>query len=345
MFTIKPYNSTYAADWDTFVRSARNATFLHERSYMDYHADRFADASLLVFRGNRLCALFPANAERDTVCSHRGLTYGGLLLANDVHIMDVDDILTLIIDHYRANGIRLMIVKAVPYIYHAYCSDDLLYWLHRRGARVAERNLASCIDLARPLPFSTLRRRHIKNALKSGLKVHVSASAMAEGERPGCTGDDATAASWKTFWEILSARLQTRYNTSPVHTIDEILLLRNRFPERILLATVADEAGSMVAGTVLYVCDHAIHVQYIASTDEGRATGALDLLFSHLVGHYAAAFAAAPLPHSSCPVSPRYFDMGTSMSDDGRNLNEGLVFQKEGFGARSVIYDIYTLDL
>ena len=34
--------------WDDFVRSSRNGTFLFERAYMEYHADRFKDHSLVI---------------------------------------------------------------------------------------------------------------------------------------------------------------------------------------------------------------------------------------------------------------------------------------------------------
>ena len=58
---------------------------------------------------------------------------------------------------------------------------------------------------------------------------------------------------------------------------------------------------------------------------------AVDLLFHHLInGTY------ADVP---------YFDMGTSVEEGGRVLNEGLIFQKEGFGGRAVVYDTYELDL
>ena len=41
-----------------------------------------------------------------------------------------------------------------------------------------------------------------------------------------------------------------------------------------------------------------------------------------------------------------YFDFGRSTENpDGSGLNEPLVFQKEGFGARGLCYDIYEWDL
>ena len=39
------------------------------------------------------------------------------------------------------------------------------------------------------------------------------------------------------------------------------------------------------------------------------------------------------------------FDFGISTENGGEFLNQGLIFEKEGFGARSVCYDVYALDI
>lgn len=39
------------------------------------------------------------------------------------------------------------------------------------------------------------------------------------------------------------------------------------------------------------------------------------------------------------------FDFGVSCEQEGRYLNEGLAAQKEGFGARAVVYDSYRIEL
>lgn len=46
---------------------------------MDYHADRFQDASLMIYRKGQLYALLPANRLNNILYSHQGLTYGGLI--------------------------------------------------------------------------------------------------------------------------------------------------------------------------------------------------------------------------------------------------------------------------
>ena len=68
-------------EWNEFVGRSRNGTFLLDRRYMDYHADRFTDCSWLAMKGNRIMAMLPANISADGVLhSHGGLTYGGWIL-------------------------------------------------------------------------------------------------------------------------------------------------------------------------------------------------------------------------------------------------------------------------
>lgn len=45
MLQIRKYTPADKAQWDKFVETSRNGTFLFRRDFMDYHADRFADHS------------------------------------------------------------------------------------------------------------------------------------------------------------------------------------------------------------------------------------------------------------------------------------------------------------
>lgn len=78
--SVVRYTSDQKIVWDSFVAASRNGTFLFMRDYMDYHADRFTDYSLMFYKGGRLLALLPGNIEDDTYCTHGGLTYGGSFL-------------------------------------------------------------------------------------------------------------------------------------------------------------------------------------------------------------------------------------------------------------------------
>ena len=74
-----------------------------------------------------------------------------------------------------------------------------------------------------------------------------------------------------------------------------------------------------------------IHTQYISASVEGKELGVLDLMFDFLINR----------EYVNYPI----FDFGQSTEDMGHILNEPLIFQKEGFGGRGMIYDIYEYNL
>ena len=86
MFEVKQYTQKQIQEWNEFIEDSRQGTFLFNRCYMDYHADRFQDASLMIYRKGQLYALLPANRLGDTLYSHQGLTYGGLITKKQLSI-------------------------------------------------------------------------------------------------------------------------------------------------------------------------------------------------------------------------------------------------------------------
>lgn len=321
---VLPYSSSFCTQWDAAVAGSRNGTFLFFRGFMEYHSTRLRDASLIFMddRG-RIKGLLPASwhSECQEIRSHGGLTYGGLVLASETHAVEAGEMYSLAMEYYvREYHAHRLVVRPVPYIYHHQPSDDELYWLFRYGAKLCASGLASVIDLCSPGPLAKQRKRCLNHALKSNLEVHEA-----------CI-EDTTA--WSEYWNVLTEVLQSRHGVNPVHSLDEITLLAKRFPDHIRLKVVRYPASrQIIAGTILFLSSPVVHVQYIASTSEGRGIGALDLLFVSLCKEY------------SRLEGFRYLDFGISTENGGLVLNEGLNRQKEGFGARSVVYQAFEMEL
>ncbi|MCJ2058673.1 GNAT family N-acetyltransferase [Methylobacterium sp. J-048] len=308
--SIRRFTQDQASAWNAHNRTAANGHFLFDRSFMDYHADRFTDASLLITREDTMLAALPANIDGDTIYSHQGLTFGGLLTAR----LSTDATLALFEDclnHYRQTGARKLIYKPPPSIYHRRPAEADLYCLFRVGAQLVRRDVTTTIDYRLPGELSSRRRRGVGKAQKAGLTIR-------------------TDSRWPAFWDILAQTLQERHGVTPVHTLPEIEMLASRFPENIKLFT-AEQEGATVAGVVIFETQDVAHAQYIASNRQGRDVGALDLLFSTLIKTYQ-------------PVK-RYFDFGISTEEGGRVLNQGLLTQKEEFGGSAVMHDTYAVAL
>lgn len=59
MKTVEAYTPEMEREWNDHVATSRNGTFLLDRRYMDYHADRFCDASMVARDDHgRLLAFF-----------------------------------------------------------------------------------------------------------------------------------------------------------------------------------------------------------------------------------------------------------------------------------------------
>ena len=312
MFEVRRYTPDKADEWNRFVAQSKNGTFLFDRRFMDYHHDRFTDCSLMVFRDGGLYALLPANVRDDVLVSHGGLTYGGLVMSNRCSAKGVQEVFVSMNDFLRSMGIRSVIYKAVPWIYHQQPAEEDLYALTSVcHARLVIRDISSAIIGARRMKFAESRKAGIRKALRQGLTVSESID-------------------FATFWQILNDNLTSKYGVRPVHSVSELELLYGRFPQNIRLFMVYD-GEKPLGGTLMFLTPQVLHTQYISATPEGKAVGAIDLLFDELINHR---FADYP-----------YIDFGKSTVSDSAELNEQLIFQKEGFGARAVCYDTYEYDL
>lgn len=312
MIEIKKYVSENKNTWNQYVDNSKNATFLFKREYMDYHSNRFEDYSLLIYQKNKLLCLLPANRIDDILYSHQGLTYGGLITNSKTTVVDVLNVFTAINVFLKKEGFSKVIYKPIPYIYHKIPSQEDLYALFRLpNCKLIGRNISSTIFMDNKVRFNESRKSGIRKAIFNNVRIEKSND-------------------FDLFWDILNTNLINKYGVKPVHTLDEIKLLQSRFPQNIALYLAYKDCIPL-GGTLLYIMDNLIHTQYISANLLGKEIGALDLLFDFLINTEFSKYI--------------YFDFGQSTEQNGEYLNDALIFQKEGFGGRGVIYDTYEYEL
>lgn len=320
--SVRAFTPADAEPWDDFCRGAHQATFLHSRRFLSYHGDRFVDRSLVIERAGSIEALLPAAqdlCEPDCVVSHPGLTYGGFVHDHRLVGQQLIEGLQLAMNHFRSLGYRRLVYKAVPHIYHRVPAQDDLYALFRAGARRVRCDLSSTIDLAHRRSPSSRRRRGRYKADKAAVSI--------VGQGVDASAEECLSA----FWKVLESNLASRHGVRPTHSLQEICLLSERFPDSIR-ALVARVHGRVVAGAIFFVTPVVWHAQYIASDDEGRQTCALDAVFEHAIT--AAARSGA-----------RWFDFGVSNEQSGKTLNAGLYQFKSEFGGGGTVHEFYELAL
>jgi hypothetical protein len=289
------------------LRDARNGIFQFERGYVEYHGDRFEDMSAIAWVNGRPCAIMPAAFDRAgcKVVSHPGLTFGGPVFVRDLRGGVALSVIDELLHAFRDWGAKSCLVKLLPQALAAYPSAEADYALWRRGFSLVRRDLSSLLPLGDAMPFNASKMQAVRKAIKHGVQV---------GDVP-----------LPVFHALLHEVLHAQHGTSPVHHLDELLLLYGRFPAEIAVrGAMLDQ--QLLAGTLIFKYGRVWHTQYLASSDEGRRLGALDLVMARLMQEAAEAGAT-------------HLSFGTSSIDQGMDINYGLLWQKESFGARALVHD------
>ena len=279
---------------------------------MEYHSDRFEDASLLVFNAEKLIAVLPANKKEGQVFSHQGLSYGGLVIKEKIKLEDYINVLKEILNYLEKHKLTSLELKLLPTIYHSMPSEEIEYALFLLEAKLYRRDVLSVIDYSkRPKRISENRRRGLKRAIKHNLVIKEETSL-------------------KLFWDkVLIPNLLTQHQKQPVHSINEIESLQAHFPNHIRQFNVYNN-DEIVAGATIFETKHVAHAQYISASTNKQELGSLDFLFQHLIEDVFA--------------NKKYFDFGISNENAGKQLNKGLLYWKESFGARTISQSFYKIE-
>ena len=301
---IVKYMPKDAPLWDDMINDSDAGCLLFLRRYMDYHADRFTDASLMALSQDKVIGCFPASISGSTVTSHGGLTFGGWQVSAVHSVETLKQFSELTLEHYKSIGAEKLVVNEAPLIFS---SRSASFAPAKAPCALREMDGAA-VDLTGPRSLINLRARCVKKALEA---------------------HSFSEANLEEFWPILEEVLAERHGAKPTHTLSEIIMLKQKLPDRIMCFK-AELEGTMVAGAVVYLSKRVAHIQYMATNPVGRKSHALDGLIVWLMQLYAGRL--------------QWLSLGISNNRDG-SLNQGLFDYKLSFSARRVAHVTKEFDL
>lgn len=305
---VQRYHRSFKKNWNDFLSQSKNGTFLFDRNYMEYHSSRFEDFSLIVFKENKIIALLPANIKDNIIYSHQGLSYGGVITTQKTTFKDAILIYNSILNFLYEAQIENLNIKLLPSFYTPHPSSEDTYFMYLLEAKKTRCDVTLTINQQHKLGFSSNKKRKIKAAQKENLTI-------------------VQSENYNEFWnEVLIPNLRDTHNLTPVHSLEEIELLHKYFTSEIILYSVYQDS-KIIAGSVLYLTEEVVHAQYISANEKGKETGALDFLFDYLI--------------NKKYVNKSTFDFG--VVNQGKGINLGLTYWKEGFGARTYTHDFYQI--
>jgi len=312
-YTIKKYDQNDYKIWNDFIAQAKNATFLFHRDFMEYHKDRFDDFSLLVYQDEKLISILPANKVGNSFYSHQGLTYGGLVYTSKLKAEKVEVVLDAVLLFLKENLFDTFYYKPIPNFYFPEGNNEIDFFLFKRGAVIERKEMNLAVNLELPLQISKSKLKHFRRIEDLDLDI------MEE--------DD-----FNPFWEkILEPRLLEKFNVKPVHTKEEILLLKQNFPENIRQYSVYQN-DEIIAGITIFETENVVKSQYGATSKKGEEFRALDFLFINLIEKYKR-------------KGKRFFDMGIVNEENESGYHSGLLKQKEELGCTVYNQDFYKIEI
>ncbi len=321
---VASYTPDLAERWDLFVRErARNGTIFHERRFLAYHGERFADCSLAALDGRgELLAVCPAawreEDGRRGAASHPGSSYGGVVFRDDLKTPELKAVLDAFIRRHHEMGAAFLRLTLQEEFHTGRSCGELPFLLWHRGFTLLSKEASSVVDLDEALRLANFRkttRQYVASRKDARLGVtHHLAESEAE-----------VAAAYA----VLAGNLDRRYGKQPAHSLDELLLLRRLYPERVRIFFSRLE-GAVAAVVVVFDLDGRVaHDFYIAQKAELAAASPLVGLFLHIFAHYRDA-------------GFRLINFG--ISSRGRWIKWGILNFKEQFGGRLLTRDHWRLD-
>ncbi len=308
-------------DWDNFVLGSDNGTIFHSRKFLSYHPKaRFKDASIVVFKNDKLFSLLPAveieKEKKKVFSSHSGASYGGFVYNIDLNLKDAFELVQGLInyaDEFNFNKIQLTIP---PIIYESKYSNYIDFALIKNGFIYLKREISSVVqlDIKEGQLLSTYRaeaRTAVNKSIKEGVIIKE------------CKAFDE-------YYEILKKNLKLRHNVTPTHTVEELKKLKKMFPDEIRLwGAFLDK--KLIAGVCNFSANPKVVLAFYISHDEKyQEYRAVNLLFYEIMKKYQ-------------EEGYRFLDFGIFTVN--MDPNWGLARFKENFGARGIFRDTLYKDL
>lgn len=322
-YRIIKYSNEYRDRWDKFVlEESMNGTFLQTRRFIEYHPqERFEDCSLIFLKGNSIIATLLACLEKGkdevVMYSHKGSTYGGLVISPNIYTCTAIDKLIVEFEKWLCERkIDKIILKQTPSLFSRKSTELIDYFLCKEDF-IVYNELNFYLDLEKYTDnieeqFSSSKRRDYRYSLRNNLEFHKLNNVEEIG----------------LFYQVLCTNLKS-LGLACIHTLDELVDFHNNRLTREVEFYGVFLNKKIIAGTMLFYFDNSIvHTQYLASLSEYRNLYSMDFLIYNLI-------------KIAKDKRKRYFTFGICTENMGKCINLGLARFKEGFGTDYSINQTY----
>ena len=317
MFTITKYNEMLFDEWEQFISDSNNGTIFQKQAFLQYHINRsFVDGSLIIKKKSVIVAVMPAAIKDNILYSHPGSSYGGIVLSPNLDFKMIDEILKVIDEYCIAQKYRALFLINSPSIYLKNADQSLDYLLQWNGFKQTELYISHAVDMSQTSDILSLltkrKRRYINNNPKLNSLTFKEESSLEE------------------FYDILVAS-KKKYNTNPTHSLDELIKLKDMFPQNIKLLVTRND-NKIIGGSLIFFTNHNVALVFYNTILEQYRESQIAMLqlykcmeISKKYNLHWIDFGVSHTPEQENPLAPKF----------------SLIHFKEQFNAKGVLRIAY----
>jgi hypothetical protein len=300
MYKIIKYNPKLKQQWDWIVDHSYNGIFQHKRDFIGEPDD---ECSVIVYKDDTPCAVFPAIYRDNTIVSHPHLSVGGLVY-RDISGNAVFLCLQQLKQYYDYKPI---IYKRTPTQFHSLAVEDDKWAINNLFGEINSSELSSFVS---PIMDNYI----VDNYRYTNIDLS-----------PINFRDESEI---HDIWDSLVIPNLLKYNTTPTHTSKDILRIYSKFPAYVIgIKATHLKSKKLLGALVIFKYNKCYHVQYSITSSKGRALNALNILHCFMLKHL--------------PSNIVYYNFGKSTEHKGTYLNESLLNYKNSFGSGSFVYETF----
>lgn len=317
---IIEYNEAWKDKWDKFVLNSNNGTIFHMQRFFDYHRPGKFEFNHLVFlEKNEIIAVLPGSLKNGLFESPIGASYGSIV-TGDIKFSEAMDIVAALLDYGKASGINQFLLTSAPMIYEKYQNQNLDFAMLWQGFKYDLHYISSAIKLDSqreiiPRFQKTVRRNIRKTFNTDGFRVQMNDN-------------------YEEFYPILIEN-KAKHNVKPTHTLEDLLKLRELFPEHLKLLMVYLN-DIPIAGSSLFICNEQVSLCFY---------NMLKYEFEHLKPIHRIMYEVVKW---STENGYKYVDIGVSQDTKAENPmtpSMGLIDFKEKFDAKTIMRNTLLREL
>lgn len=303
-FIVYKFADSNSLSWNSLLKTSNNFTFQFERRFLNFYQESVEEHSIMAEDElGKPLALLPlaVNRTERKLVSFSKSTYGGLIFADGVNQVSQKAILNSFLSYLAKlfPGYELELRLPPNYIQHrSFLIQPWLLWNFQFSPLVI--NIHNVIDLKRPLRMKSSR---IKRNFSSDVYIVETSSTE----------------NISALWFLLEKQLSMRHAAKPAHSAEQLIALKELFPEEVKIFIAKSKAESLLGGLVFFNTNQSYHLQYMAISDIGRSQSIGDSLVLESI-------------ELAKKEQKFFFNFGHSNENLGKTLNDGLFAFKSKFG-------------